>query len=172
MAVQPKVTVQISDSMRAQIRSLGFRFMSDSFADKMGAIIVNEMKRLIASGQSPVKGYGRFAAYKHPEKYPGKKKAHRPVNLSLTGTLLSYLSYRKANNLLEVGFLPGKLDGGGEKKYSLNKARLIARVHNTGERPDIPQRKFIPEEGETFTASINSKIRDAFRKRVLEILKG
>jgi hypothetical protein len=136
--------------------------VNDKLAEDIGTMMVQESKRMIASGQSPVKGVGRFAAYKNPESYPGNRKAARPVNLSLTGTMLSYLGYRKVGKTIEVGILPG----------APRKVQTIARVHNTGERSDIPQRQFIPMKGQDFVASISIKMRELFRKRVLELIKG
>ncbi len=136
--------------------------VNDKLTQDVGLMMVSESKRLIASGQSPVKGVGRFAPYKNPEKYPGGLKAARPVNLSLTGTMLSYLGYRKVGKTIEVGILPG----------APRKVQTIARVHNTGERADIPRRQFIPDKGQEFVASISVKMRELIRKRVLELIKG
>lgn len=157
----PKVTVTVGDGL---IKRASFaQVVNQQFVDKIGPLVVSEMKKLIASGRSPVKGFGRFEPYKNPEKYPGDLKPHRPVNLSLTGTMLSYLSFRKsANNRLEIGILP----------EAPQKVKVIARVHNTGERSDIAKRQFIPEDGEEFVPQIQNMIRDFFKKRVLEVLKG
>lgn len=158
----PKVTVKLGPSFKKKVDALGGDILNNDFVNAVGTTVVTDMKRLIASGQSPVKGWGRFAGYKNPGKYPGGKKTSRPVNLSLTGTMLSYLSFRKSGKQIEVGILSN----------APSKVKTIARVHNTGEREDIPQRKFIPVEGDDLTASIMVKVRDLFRKRILELFKA
>lgn len=162
MAVAPSIKVNISDQFKSKIAGISEKVMTDGFAAEVGSFIVTEMKKQIASGNSPVKGFGRFEPYKNPEKYPGTLKPHRPVNLSLTGTMLSYLSFRRMGSRLEVGILPD----------APNKVKVIARVHNTGERDDIAQRQFIPEQGEEFISSIQQTVRRLFKNRVLEILRG
>ncbi len=137
-------------------------FVTDSFAEKVGKAVVEGVKQMIASGQSPVEGEGRFAAYKNPLSYPGDLKPARPVNLSLTGTMLSHLGYRRNGDKIEVGILTS----------APRKVKTIARVHNTGERSDIAKRQFIPEKGQDFVVSIRLKVKELFRKRVLEIIKG
>jgi hypothetical protein len=176
MARAPKVTVKIPDSLKNKLLGLNKHVATPAFANQLGPIIIQQMKNLIAKGSSPVKGVGRFVAYKgvasikegksqysvYPysamKEYPDKKV--RPVNLSLTGAMLSFLSFRLDGSILEVGILPD----------APNKQKVIARVHNTGERPDIPQRQFIPDDGEEFTVTIMAVIKKLYRKRIIDLL--
>ncbi len=158
-----KVTIKLSLPLLKKLNAIKTEnVVNDGFADRIGSMVVSLMKALIAVGQSPVRGFGRFAQYKNPSKYPGGKKNRTPVNLSLTGDMLKELNYRRSGNKIEVGILPD----------APNKIKIIARVHNTGERSDIVQRQFIPNDGEEFVISIQSKIKSMFRERVLEIIKA
>lgn len=73
-------------------------------AQEVGEAVVSAMKSAIASGQSPIAGYGRFPAYKNPDRYPGKKKPHTPVNLKLTGQFLDSLTYEVLADRTGQGF--------------------------------------------------------------------
>lgn len=160
-----RVSVKLSKEFQRKISTLGNRLVDDKLANQVGTMLVEESKRLISNGISPVRGVGRFEGYKNPEAYPGNKKPARPVNLSLTGTMLSYLNFKRNGQVIEFGIINAPA-----------KVNTIARVHNTGEREDIPQRQFIPigdDAGtEAFVPSITAKLRELFRRRVLEILGG
>lgn len=160
MGSAPKVTVKLSPGLTKKIGALKTEIVNEEFAQIVGSGILNAAKRLIASGTSPVRGFGRFAQYKDSKSYPAGKKSATPVNLSLTGTMLSHLNYRRNQNKIEFGILPD----------APNKVKVIARVHNTGERADIPQRQFIPKDGQEFVPSIQALIRRLFKERVLRIL--
>lgn len=62
-------------------------------AEEIGRAVVDAMKASITTGNSPIAGYGRFPAYKNPKRYPGNKKPHTPVNLTLKGRFLDSLTY-------------------------------------------------------------------------------
>lgn len=52
---------------------------------KIASMARKQILERVSRGQSPIKGRGRFPGYKNPDRYPGNRKAKRPVNLKLTG---------------------------------------------------------------------------------------
>lgn len=135
------------------------QFMDSSTVERMGNAVVNRMKEIMASGQSPVRGYGRFVAYKNPKRYPGKLKTARPVNLKLTGEMYDGLSHRRKT---ETSILVGMVQGSDERKE-------IAGYHNAGASP-VPMRRFIPQRGEEFVVSIMRLIRQIYRERMNDLI--
>lgn len=96
---------------------------SSDFIQKVQETVVEgQIKRLIASGQSPVDGFGRFVQYKDREKYPDKKKPASPVNLSLTGSMLKFYTVRRKNqSTIAFGF------------SSSASSAVLARAHGNNE---------------------------------------
>lgn len=163
------------------------RFLGDSDIQDIGNAITEEARALIASGQSPVDGVGRFVAYKgvaqsrafagtkrgaelakssgaYPysvmKKYPGKQV--RPVNLELSGDMLDSLSFRALPQ--NVGIEWGILNSANEA------VKVRAKANNEG-TATIPQRQFIPGEGQTFTTSIIRRIIQVYSARLRAILE-
>jgi len=157
-------------------------FDDKEFLDEMGLAIRDESLNMIAKGISPVEGEGRFEGYKaqrggakskgkskfgvenkgYPlsvqKKYPGKNV--RPVNLFLSGDMLKFLRHAIIKSGIRFGIIGAP-----------SEVETRARVHNTGERSDIPQRKFIPwEPGDDFAPSIQRRIRQEMRKHVERII--
>ena len=116
--------------------------LKNSDKENLGLLVVDEIKSAMDRGQSPVRGQGRFQAYKEPKKYPGKRKQKRPVNLELTGALKNSITFKKTKNGIEVGSFNGP-------EY--------AEVHNKGS-DIIPRRPFIPLDKEELNISIQRKI--------------
>lgn len=115
---------------------------------------------MIASGQSPVAGYGRFEQYKDRVKYPGDLKPARPVNLKLNGDMLDNYDYDvQGDGTVRVGMVGGD-----------TKAREIATYHNDG-TPNMAQRKIVPGRGETWATSIMRAISDAYSKRLAKLIR-
>jgi len=138
------------------------------FTNRLGEEIIKEIKKAISRGQSPVRKFGRFKGYAkqrlgkgYPEGIEGKK--NRPVNLFLSGDMLNELVHT-------VGKRQGSLKVGIDDTAS-TEIRVRARVHNSGERSDIPQRKFIPNEpGEEFLVLIMRRIRSLYNKQWKSII--
>lgn len=138
------------------------------FTDKLGKEIVKEMKGAISRGQSPVRKFGRFKAYAkqrlgrgYPDGIEGK--SNRPVNLFLSGDMLNSLIHT-------LGKQQGNVKVGIHNTAS-TEIRVRARVHNSGERSDIPQRKFIPDQpGEEFIVLIMRRILGLYRKQFNSII--
>lgn len=138
----------------------------------IGDGIVDQMKILIAKGISPIKGFGRFPAYKWASKkslarksgsargkklnrqfqnkypYSARKdfpdKRERPVNLKLSGQFLENLIARVKGKTIEIGFF--------EKPWT---------EYEQGHREGVngqPPRPIIPENGEEFGETIYRRL--------------
>lgn len=114
--------------------------------DEIGALTVREMKASIARGMSPLDGYGRFDAYLNPERYPGKRKPARPVNLFLMGDMLGALKFRINQATLAITVF-----------YATRKAQLKELGHREGANGQ-PIRPTIPDEGEFLSPAIRRKV--------------
>lgn len=135
-------------------------FNSPQLQRDVGEAVVDEAKRMIASGQSPVKGYGRFERYKDRIRYPGKQKSARPVNLDLTGEMLQGYDHKPlSDGSVTVGMVRGS-----------SKRKEIAQAHNDG-TDVMAQRKIIPTDGETWAPSIMRKISDVYRNRLYQLIR-
>jgi hypothetical protein len=165
-----KVKTKISLPVLQDIKELN----SSRNLDKVGNLVVNEMKDSISRGLSPVRGEGRFEAYSgqkierggrskgYPfnvqKKFPNKKV--RPVNLFLSGDMLEALTHKKKSDSILVGiFKPSE----AEK----------AQGHQLGDpKKGLPRRRFIPAaNGEEFTVSITRSIRQLYSELLDGILK-
>lgn len=146
MSITTKVTTKIVflKKIKDRLRLSGYK--------EIGQVTVEEMKKSIAVGLSPVKEFGRFAGYSgerggsYPfsvkKKYPDKTL--RPVNLKLSGDMLNSLDSRSNGTSVTVGILsPSQVEK--------------ARKHQAGIL--VPQRKFIPTAGQEFTVSIMREIK-------------
>lgn len=132
-------------------------FMDQSTQNDLGETVVTEAKQMISEGQSPVRGYGRFAEYKDRTKYPGARKDARPVNLKLTGEMLDAYDFKPTREGIEVGVL------NGDRKE-------VAQYINEGTE-HMAQRRFIPGSGEEWAVSIMRKIADVYEKRLSQIIR-
>lgn len=80
-----------------KLRDLTKDWMDEPTANKLAKACIAEMKNLISSGISPIRGgavNGKFPKYLDKDKYPGKFKDSTPVNLKLSGDFLSNLTFR------------------------------------------------------------------------------
>ena len=123
-------------------------------AKRIGEGVIGEMKSFIAKGQSPIKEVGKYKPYKNPEKYPGNRKPHRPVNLELTGQQLNALKWRLDRRKVRVGYLNSEL------------ARKKESGHAEGVNSQ-PKRPTIPARGQNFRKTILDKIIKLVRTAVL-----
>lgn len=126
---------------------------------EVGELVVREMKTMILSGVSPVRGNKRFAPYKDRTKYPGDLKPARPVNLKLTGEMLDALTFRPYKETVHIGIFTS--DQGVKDR---------AEAHNQGTE-HMAKRQFIPQEGEEFAVTIMRKIKAHFEKKLSVIIR-
>ncbi len=133
-------------------------------------VVEDQIKTSIARGLSPVKGQGRFEKYKDKDKYPGKKKGSRPVNLFLSGDMLSWYKAELVRLGVSIGIV----------KSAPKDIKVRARANNEGvvydgdnediEHPfAIPPRRFIPLTGEEYNVTIMRKIKNIFADQIQKI---
>lgn len=137
-------------------------------AKAMGVAAINEMKLLIADGKSPIEGVGKFPEYKNPDRYPGKRKAHAPVNLKLSSAFLK--SLKQAVKPDDAGFATELFYDGTDKKGVSNEIKEQGHAEGANsqpKRPTLPVKK-----GQTFAASIRLAFSKVAKERILKVLKG
>ena len=140
--------------------------VDDSLVNAVQKEVIDQtIKPLIASGTSPVDSYEgsrRFRKYKDPKSYPAKKKSKTPVNLNLTGVMLSfYKAYAIGKNILRLGI----------PSYAPQDVKDRAEGNNVGTE-NIPARRFIPLKGEVFKISVLRRLKDIYAKRIARILSS
>jgi hypothetical protein len=129
----------------------------------MGKAARDAMLKTIAEGVSPVQGFGKFPSYKRPERYPGKRKAHSPVNLRLNGDFLESLTFDAV--------------GGGSGGYTThlfyeNDQSKKEEGHALGVNGQ-PKRPTLPvKQGQTFTRQILDEINSVVNDRLNKITNG
>jgi hypothetical protein len=197
MRLNIKIKIPNVKDIEAKLR----RLHSAEFVHQINADVVeNQIKRLIKAGTSPVDGYGRFVQYKDRTTYPNDIKSSTPVNLTLSGQMLSYYKafVRSVGGSLFIGIVSdaptevkdrargNNLGTAGLKNLSLNKDRR-ARLKNRAlqrsigrkvqnlnqyvkDKAGIPQRRFIPQDGEKFTISVMAKLKNLYAKRIKDLL--
>lgn len=169
-----KVTVKL-DKLNAIVS--GEKIATPEFQKKLGDRVVSDVKEFIAVGKSPVRGGGRFKGYAadrlkgdNPNKlypntvkkqYPSKQR--RPVNLSLSGRMLSEMIWKS----IKGGVIIGLLNASAE-------IRTIFKAHNSKDQPNrkFPRRQLLPtEQGERFIEYIQRRIVSLYRARIRQIIK-
>ena len=150
-----KVTVKVT---APQLKKIGDAVTSPGFASGFALSVIDEMKRFIRIGTSPVLGVRRFDAYKDPKKYPGNQKNQRPVNLELSGDMLNAITYKVLKDGIRIGIWD-------------TEQRQKAETHMRGLN-GVPQRKFMPiDSGDEFIISIQRIIKGLYAQKLSAILK-
>lgn len=170
---RPVVTVKINLDITKS--NLSVQVINDpSTAKKVGNKVVLLMKQLIAKGISPVRGVGKFLGYatqrlndktKYPrdsktrKEFPDKKV--RPVNLFLSGEMLSELDHTRLKNGVQIGF-----------HRASKRSKDKAETHNYG-TGSVPKRKFLPVDSkDELNVSIMREIKSIYINRIKSIIKG
>ena len=146
MTFKIKISPVKIKKLRKKLENIAFP-ANKATAARAGRATVREMKRLIKTGQSPIKGKGSFPAYKNPDKYPGRKKKHSPVNLKL-----------KKGWAFLVGYLDSVL------------AQKKERGHASGQNKQ-PKRPTIPSGRQLFHKKISEAYLAVLRKRISKLIK-
>ena len=160
--------VKVKSNIRAEVINRLKQTVDAKFEQDAQEEVVGEIKRMIASGTSPVQsvdGGRRFASYKNPDKYPANKKAKRPVSLFLSGTMLSWYRAVKISGV-RISF--------GIPTNAPEDVKIRAEANNVGTTNDkgevaIAARRFIPLAGETFAISVMRKIKTLYMKRIKDL---
>lgn len=157
---------KVKVTTKFQILDFIDNFVDGTTASAIGRTVTETAKEMIASGQSPVRGYGRFDGYSDSYKKDIKgtlgkryRKTVRPVNLLLTGEMLDGYDFEIRGDSVFVGMVKGS-----------EARKEIAGFHNDG-TPNMPQRKIVPSDGEEWAVTIMREIRDIYGKRLSEIIR-
>lgn len=160
-----KVKVKVNLSIVLLVDTI----FNSTTAKQIGKMHVNETKRLLASGQSPVRGRGRFTRYavqrtEAVSDYPTGIKDKKPVNLELSGDMLKHLDFKRVGKTaVSVGM------------HKDTPPKLLARAtaHNNGDtKKRIPKRQFIPDkQGEEYVITIQRKRKAILEKRLRGIIR-
>jgi len=159
-----KITTKVFMKFSQDVYNVGARMLDKTVEQRIQREVIDQqIKPIIASGSSPVKGASRFPAYKDKDSYPGKRKPSRPVNLKLTGDMLSY--YRswtedKPTSMF-IGFQRSVMP-------ELEVTKVIA--HNEG-TATVPKRKFVPgSQGDEFRPQVMIALRRIYRERMQSLV--
>lgn len=164
--------VKVSSKFRATLASKLKNTVDAKFIEDMQSEVVDgEIKRMIAAGVSPVDSYEgsrRFRGYKNPLKYPGDKKAKRPVSLWLSGVMLSFYKATRVSGLRLTLGIPTNAP---EEVKVRAVANNVGTTSESGKEA-IPPRRFIPLKGETYRISVLRKIKNLYARRIKTLLSG
>lgn len=140
--------------------------VDDALVSRVQAEVIEQtIKPLIASGTSPVESYEgsrRFRKYKDTDSYPANRKPKSPVNLFLTGTMLTYYkAYAIGKNILRMGI----------PSYAPEDVKTRAEANNVGTET-IAARRFIPVQGETFKISVMRRLKNIYAEKIARLLSS
>lgn len=191
-----KALVMAKVKVTTRFRILDFLdgFIDDTTANAIGQTVVDGAKELIASGQSPVRGYGRFEEYKAAgnskrikawAKGSSKENA-KAIRAQAKAVLESGYPYNVMKKYPDKKVRPVNLYLSGEMlayyDYVVQDSSIfvgvqgdshaveIAGYHNDGTEK-MAQRKLVPGDGEEWAVSIMRDIRDLYGARLAEIIR-
>lgn len=114
--------------------------------EEIGMFLVERVLKSVAASKSPVDGEDwptldpEYKKQKVAESLPGKP------NLEASGKMLDSLTFKTTRNGVEIGFFNKQAwKADGHLKFS-------------GEENNIPQRRFLPGEGQSFKDEINTQV--------------
>jgi hypothetical protein len=157
-----KIDLKVFEKLRKKLKDV--RQPADkSTAVRVGKSVVKAMRDTTASGNSPIRGKGKFPPYKDPSKYPGKRKGKTPVNLRLTGAFMKSLRFTTKKVKLGIQTSIG---------FSSKKSRDKEDGHREGVNKQ-PKRPIIPSvgRGERFSEKIQRIVNRIYQERVRQITK-
>lgn len=160
MTIKAKIDAKQLSFLKSKLENLK-KPVEKSDATEIGQKVTEEMKNLISKGISPILSEGRFPGYKNPEKYPGKLKNKRPVNLKLSGDFLNALTFKEVTS--KSGFAT-------QIFYKGESEDLKEKGHREGANGQL-KRPTIPQRGEEFAARIKRLYSKIYKDRINQILK-
>lgn len=123
----------------------------------VGDVLVEQILLSVAAKKSPIAGRGAFEALTSKD-YRAKKKSevgNQMANLELSGKMLDALSWEKAENGIKIGVF--------------GDAAPRADGHNNlSGKSQIPERRFLPGEGEQFKKQIQQITQKALAQVIAE----
>lgn len=156
-------SVKVRTNIRADVVNKLRNTVDERFVADMNKEVVGEIKKLIASGVSPVQGFDnkkRFDQYKDKDTYPAKLKPNRPVNLNLTGVMLSWYRAVKVSGIrISIG-IPAAAPQDVKDR---------AEGNNVGAN-GIPARRFVPLKGENYAVSVLRKLKSLYAQRIKTLI--
>ena len=164
--------VKVSSKFRAQLTQKINKLVTEEFVESIQReVIEGEIKPLISAGVSPVRstdGGRRFKGYKDPDRYPGTKKAKRPVSLWLTGQMLTFYRAKKVSGrTISMGIDSNAPQEVKDKALANN----VGTVNSRGETA-IVARRFVPLTGESYNVSVVRKIKNLYARRLKALLSS
>jgi hypothetical protein len=169
-----KIDGKAVDRLTKKLKSLKAP-VSQRDAKQIGKITLKEMKSLIKSGISPIRGIGKMPRYggsyarqikrKGYVSVKGKKvsKKMRPVNLKLTGAFLSNLKARVVK--VASGF--GVSIGYRKRSEQLKERGHREMANNQAFRPTIPQ----SDQNEEFSVRIQRAVIKVLSEAIKRVSK-
>lgn len=138
---------------------------------RIANLAIEQMVYWTKKGKSPIKGRTRFAKYSDLYKnrikrgdYKKYSKRARPVNLHLTGEMLSSLKSKFRRGTIEIGIFNAAM---------AKRAILHQRGGKNEDGNYVPQRRFIPSKnGEEFITSIQRLLKNEYVKIIDSIIRN
>ncbi len=135
---------EVSPSLRKEIHN------------EVGEFLVEQVLQSVASAKSPVQGESFPALSAGYKKKKTSEGGSGKPDLDLRGDLLDALDFKSTAEGLEIGFFNSQAwKADGHLKFS-------------GADNGIPQRRFLPDEGQKFVKDIQSTIEDIITDKILE----
>ncbi len=158
-------TDNVTTGLKKKLEGIKDLLLPKSDAERIGEEIVKEMKSMISRGVSPIRGNGRFPAYKNgkdgypsnvnKETYPNKRRT--PVNLFLSGDQMDDLKSWVIRAGIQIGYT---------HKQAINKERGHREGTNgQPQRPTIP----VASQNEEFAVKIQNVYLKAIEKNLKKL---
>lgn len=191
---------KVKVTSKFKILELVDSFVDGATANAIGQTVADTAKDMIASGQSPVRGYGRFTEYSERYKSWIKNEAKTRVKNAVAVAVVGVKKSRKKIVAKKAKAKAKKHeDRHGKKVRPINLyltgemldafdfkitgdtievgmvggssfAKDKAGWHNEGTE-NMPQRKLVPGKGEEWATTIMRAIRDVYGKRLVDLIR-
>lgn len=131
--------------------------VKNEIKEEVGKLLIDEILSYVSEKRSPVSG-GSYKATLSKE-YAKEKKAevgNTEANLELTGALLDSVTFKKTDDGIRIGVFgkeAGKADG----------------HNNLSGESRLPERQFLPKEGEVFKSQIQDEIDSIIADKIAEV---
>ncbi len=117
-----------------------------AYKDEAGEYIVSEIKRSLAQGKSPVEGLKKFKILSK-DYADDEKGGNRQPNLNLDGDMIASIDFKKTDTGIRVGI------------FDSNEVDKADGHNNFSGKSKLPQRRFIPDESQTFDDKIMNEVK-------------
>lgn len=131
--------------------------------DEIGEFLTQSILSHVGSAKTPVKGGSyKKSLSKDYKKIKKKISGSSVANMELFGDMLDALEFKATGNRLEIGFLKGSDQTQIDKADNHNKFSAKAK------KTKLPERAFIPKDGQTFKKTIMKEIQDIVSEHASE----